>query len=197
MRMLSAALFCLGIACAPALAGDSAEERAFFIAAFQTAREYGADMSLLSYCFRHDEETSARVTLGVIADLGAVFERVRQGALDERRSAEFFRETLAAIRFASRDASDPALDKACEELRGRDPHCLISPLEPPCGDRRRFSSPKLRESWVAGTSPETSPARTKVGAFPLSRCASAVLAGLVPAIHVFAPERPAASLASR
>ncbi|MBV8920924.1 hypothetical protein, partial [Bradyrhizobium sp.] len=87
MRMLFAALLFLTLASAPARAGDTPEERAFFIAAFQTAKDYGADMSLLSYCLRGDEEMSARLTLGVIADLSEVFEKVKQGALDTRRSA--------------------------------------------------------------------------------------------------------------
>ncbi len=109
------------------------------MAAFQTAREYGADMSLISYCFRHDEEMSARVTLGVIGDLSAVFERVRQGALDPRRSAEFFREALASIHFASRDASDAALDKACVDRNVTDAYAKMMRIPWPITMRPPFA----------------------------------------------------------
>lgn len=139
MRRLPLAALGLCLTCAAASALETAQERAFWIEAFQTARTYAADMTAIAYCARKDEEFAARLPIGVVSDLNAIVERARTGAYQARRAAEIVREVLSGVRFASPDASDAELDKACVDRHVLEEYAKLGPIGRPLSMRPPFA----------------------------------------------------------
>ena len=132
----------LALIALPAGAQESVEERAFWKAAFETARAYAADMSLVAYCVRADPELASFAPLGLIADLNIVAERARSGALDRRRMGELARDVLVRVRLpAPEDAADPALDKKCAEGHVAQEVLRLGPIALPLTLRPPFAKP--------------------------------------------------------
>ena len=125
--------------CGLALAQDSVQEREFWAAAFETGRSYAADMTLISYCLRGDPDLATFVPISLVGDLHSVTDLARTGAVDRRRMAEFLREVLTSVRFASRDAADPSLDKQCAERKVADEVLRLGPVARPLTMRPPFA----------------------------------------------------------
>ncbi len=139
MFRIAAAAVGLGISCGAALAQESVQEREFWAAAFETGRAYAQDLTLISYCVRNDADLASFVPISLVGDLHSVADRARMGAVDYRRMAEFIREVLTSVRFASRDAADPALDKQCAERKVADEVVRLGPIARPLTMRPPFA----------------------------------------------------------
>jgi hypothetical protein len=116
------------------------DQRAFWAEAFETGRSYSADMTLLAYCFRKDPQGAAAIYLGVIGDMNGVLELGRTGAVDGRQVAAFVHEVLDGTHFATPDAEDPALDKACVERDAQKAYFSLRPIAWPLSLRAPFKA---------------------------------------------------------
>jgi hypothetical protein len=117
---------------------QSPDERAFWAAAFETARLYSDDMTLVSYCFRKEPETSARIYLSVIQDMNGVVELARIGAVAPQQVAAFVHKVMDGAHFAAPDADDFALEKACAERDVKKAYLELQPIGWPLAMRAPF-----------------------------------------------------------
>ena len=131
----------LGLSCGAAAAQDSVEERQFWAAAFATGRVYAQDMTLISYCVRNDGDLAAYAPVTLVSDLNHVAEIARTGAVGARRMGEFIREVLTSTRLATREDSDPALDKQCAERKVAEDVLKLGPIALPLSMRPPFAKP--------------------------------------------------------
>ena len=122
-----------------AVGADSIEQRAFWATAFDTAKTYAADMTLLAYCFRKDPDTSAAIYLTVIGDLNGAIELAGAGAVTPRQTAAFVHQILDATHFPTLDASDAALDKACVDENAVKAYFSLQPISWPLAMRPPFN----------------------------------------------------------
>ncbi len=137
LRQVIYALCCFAFA-SSAFAQQTADERAFWVEAFATGRSYSADMTLLSYCFRNDPDTSDLVYLNVIDDLHAIIEMGRTGAITTKQTATYVREVLNATHFAAPGGADPALEKACVDRDVVKAYASMQPIAMPLTYRPPF-----------------------------------------------------------
>ena len=141
MNVFRVGLAALGVCLAGAAAHgqETAAERGFWIDAFQAAKTYAADISLVSYCFRKDEDNAVRLPMALVSDLNEIEEKARQGAYDARRTGELIRQVLTSVHFAERDAADPELDKACADRHVVEDYFKMAPIGWPLSYRPPFA----------------------------------------------------------
>jgi hypothetical protein len=101
------------VAPAPSMGQSGNLDAQRFDALLKAARQYAEDRTLINYCLRRNAEMVPFLYAGLHFDTQDALQRLRSAGTSDRQNAEMVQAILGNVRFASRDVSDPRLDKEC------------------------------------------------------------------------------------
>ena len=84
-----------------------------FEALLKTARDYGADRTLILYCLRKSDEMTPFLYAAVHLDIAYALQLLRSSDADDRQRAQLIEAVLRNVRSARRDEEDPQRNVDC------------------------------------------------------------------------------------